>query len=150
SLCDPYIMGRLLNTFQAGFEGQGTNLRILNDIYFLLALYFLLKALYWVFHGPARVLERLVAFVVKANYKSNLFGVLVQLPLRWHRAHHSGESIDKVNRATTALSEFFADSFGVFCPLFSLIGVEIILYNTYQLAFWISLGTTAVALLLIA
>lgn len=150
SLCDPYVMGRLLNTFQAGFEGQGSNLRILNDIYFLLALYFFLKALYWAFHGPARVIERLVAFNIKANYKSKLFSVLVQLPLQWHRAHHSGESIDKVNRATTALSEFFADSFGVFCPLFSLIGVEIILYNTFPLAFWISLGTTAIALVIIA
>src|SRR6516225_11851867 len=106
SLCDPYIMGRLLNTFQAGFEGQGTNLRILNDIYFLLGLYFFLKALYWAFHGPARVIERLVAFNIKANYKSKLFSVLVQLPLKWHRAHHSGESIDQVNRATTSLSEF--------------------------------------------
>jgi ABC-type multidrug transport system fused ATPase/permease subunit len=150
SLCDPYIMGRLLNTFQAGFQGQGSNLRLLNDIYFLLALYFFLKALYWAFHGPARVIERLVAFNIKANYKSKLFSVLVQLPLKWHRAHHSGESIDQVNRATTSLSEFFADSFGVFCPLFSLVGVEIILYNTYPLAFWISLGTTAVALVLIA
>ena len=150
SLCDPYVMGRLLNTFQAGFEGQGTNLRILNDIYFLLGLYFFLKALFWAFHGPARVIERLVAFNIKANYKSKLFGVLVQLPLQWHRAHHSGESIEKVNRATTALSEFFADSFGVFCPLFSLVGVEVILYNTYPLAFWISLGTTGLALVVIA
>lgn len=149
SLCDPFVMGRLLNTFQAGFEGQGTNARILQDIYFLLVLYFVLKAGFWVFHGPARVIERLVAFSIKANFKSKLFSVLVQLPLQWHRGNHSGENIDKVNRATTALSDFFCDSFGVFCPLFSLIGVEIILYNFMPFAFWISLATTLLAVLLI-
>jgi ABC-type multidrug transport system fused ATPase/permease subunit len=146
TLCDPYVIGKLLNTVQAGIgHGPGARMEILHAIYFYLAFYLALKISFWLFHGPARVIERLVAFNIKANYKSKLFGVLMQLPVQWHREHHSGESIDKINRATTALSDFFGDSFGVFCPLLSLLGIEIVLYNFMPFAFWISVVTTAVA-----
>lgn len=147
SLGDPYVIGKLLNHVQSHLGGNQVKAghELLSGIYFYLGLYLVLKIAYWLFHGPARVLERLVAFNIKANYKSKLFSVIIQLPLQWHRQHHSGESIDKINRATNALAEFFADSFGVFCPLISLLGVEIILSHVAPSAFGISLVTTVIA-----
>jgi ATP-binding cassette subfamily B protein len=150
SLCDPYVIGKLVNTVQAGIgDGSDPRMEILHSIFFYLGLFLALKIGFWIFHGPARVIERLVAFNIKANYKGKLFGVLMQLPLQWHREHHSGESIDKINRATTALSDFFGDSFGVFCPLLSLLGIEMVLFTFMPFAFWISLTTTVFAFAII-
>ncbi len=147
SLCDPYIIGKLINSVQVdASSGNASKAQLLYDVYPYLWLYFAVKVGFWMCHGPGRVIERIVAFHIKANYKSELFSFVNQLPLQWHREHHSGESIDKINRATAALSEFFASSVDVCYAVFTLIGVEIILFRLMPVAGWFALGTTLVAL----
>ena len=46
--------------------------------------------------------------------------MLTDLPLQWHREHHSGDSIDKINRATNSLATYFDMTFEVLYMLFSL------------------------------
>ncbi|MCC7527541.1 MAG: ABC transporter ATP-binding protein [Candidatus Melainabacteria bacterium] len=125
-LAEPYIIGKLINCLQAGVTGAATGTakhdHLMDQVKFYLLIYFVTQVGFWVFHGPGRLLERFVAFNMKAAYKGKLFSTLTRLPLKWHREHHSGDSIDKVNRASNSLFEFFDTSFEIAYMFFRLIG----------------------------
>src|SRR5688572_9889477 len=96
---EPYLIGRMLNILQEGAtHATKSGAQIWTEVSWCLWLWFGIQFLFWLFHGPGRVLERYVAFHIGANYKKHLFGLVTELPLKWHRQHHSGESIDKINR----------------------------------------------------
>jgi len=143
SLSEPYVIGQILNNVQSGLTHNGS--AVWKSVSFYLLVYFALELSFWLFHGPGRVIERYVAFHIKANYKAHLFSLVTQLPLQWHREHHSGENIDKINRATNALSTFFDNSFEISYMLFRLIGAHIFLFCFMPYAGWVALGTTLVA-----
>jgi ABC-type multidrug transport system fused ATPase/permease subunit len=108
-------------------------------------LFFLLKLGFWVIHGPTRLLERYVAFQICFAYKAHMFRCVTSLPLKWQRQHHSGESIDKINRATNALSDFFQGSFDIVYMVCRLVGTLIILCYFMPLAALAVAITTVVA-----
>lgn len=101
--------------------------------------YLLLKLIEWSFHGPARVLERKLAFNLSRNFLQELYHQTLHLPVRWHQDHHSGATINRIRKAYEALKEFFQNGFLymyaiskfsfsfiamlVFSPLFGSIGV---------------------------
>ena len=145
SLAEPYVIGQLLNTVQQG----ASNPNIFNDVMFYLLVFLGLQITFWCFHGPARVLERLLAFNVRANYKKELFTFVTQLPVKWHKDHHSGENIDRINRASGALSEFVSNSFELIYTMLRLVGAHIILYFFLPQAAVISFIATILALSLI-
>ncbi len=68
-LAEPYIIGRLLNCVQtsatAGFKNPN---QLLHQMYFYIGLLFVTHIIFWVFHGPGRVIERNLAFRIKADY----------------------------------------------------------------------------------
>ena len=72
----------------------------------LLALTVGLGIVGWLFHGPARVTEMISAFTVRRNIQLDLLAKTTRLPLSWHQGHHSGETIDQVSRAASALADF--------------------------------------------
>jgi ATP-binding cassette subfamily B protein len=152
SLAEPYIIGQLLNSVQtniaAGAGHQATD-KLVHDIYLYLSLFFAIQFFAWVFHGPGRLIERFVAFHIKVNYKSTLFKMLTDLPLQWHREHHSGDSIDKINRATNSLATYFDMTFEVLYMLFRLIGTQVILFAFMPVAGWASILTTIVTFTMI-
>jgi ABC-type multidrug transport system fused ATPase/permease subunit len=98
-----------------------------------------LELLEWAFHGPARVMERRLAFNLSRNFLDELFHQTLHLPIGWHKDHHSGATINRIRKAYDALKTFFQDgfiylqalskfvfSFGAmlyFSPAFGLIGV---------------------------
>ncbi|WP_128548503.1 ABC transporter ATP-binding protein [Larkinella soli] len=98
-----------------------------------------LKVLEWCFHGPARVMERELAFNVSRNFLTELYHQTVHLPVSWHKDHHSGATINRIRKAYEALKNFFQSgftylhtimkclfSFGAmvyFSPVFGLVGV---------------------------
>ena len=100
-----------------------------------------LKVLEWAFHGPARVMERRLAFNLSRNFLHELYHQTLHLPVSWHKDHHSGATINRINKAYNALKSFFQSgftylhalskfvfSFGAmlyFSPLFGLIGVAL-------------------------
>jgi ABC-type multidrug transport system fused ATPase/permease subunit len=130
-LAEPYIIGKLINCIQAGVTGvaagQVPRDHLMDQVKWYLLIYFVTQVGFWVFHGPGRLLERFVAFNMKAAYKGKLFSTLTKLPLKWHREHHSGDSIDKVNRASNSLFEFYDTSFEIAYMFFRLIGSMIVL-----------------------
>jgi ABC-type multidrug transport system fused ATPase/permease subunit len=129
ALAEPYIVGRILNCVQTGASGTGKGSEpIFHQILFYLGLLLLTQIGFWVFHGPGRLIERFVAFHIKADYKTALFRMVTELPLQWHREHHSGDSIDKINKASKALQDFFDETFELSYMIFRFVGAQLILF----------------------
>lgn len=106
-----------------------------------------LRLLEWAFHGPARVMERELAFTVSRNFMDDLYFKVLHLPAKWHQDNHSGSTISKLQKAYNALRDFFQNgfiylhSFGkfvfsfsamlYFSPLFGGIGVLIGIFTVW-------------------
>jgi ATP-binding cassette, subfamily B, bacterial len=150
SLTEPYVVGKLLNSVQVNVRDSGSSAKLWHDVCFYATIYFLLELGFWLFHGPGRVIERIVAYHIRVNYKQHLMNLLTSMPLQWHRDHHSGESIDKVYRASEALSHFFENGYEVSYMLFRFIGAQIILFWFMPAASWMALGTTCVTVAIVS
>ncbi len=114
---DPLILAKLLNIIQ---EEGVTKQNIVFLILLAAALPFLRLA-FWIFHGPARVIERNNAFIVRANYKQYLVKGIIDLPLQWQNEHHSGDIIDKVDKASNSLSAYAGKTFIIIESVINLV-----------------------------
>jgi ATP-binding cassette, subfamily B, bacterial len=144
-LAEPYVIGQLLNAIQMHSKAPS---ELSQDIFNTLAIYFFLQVIFWAFHGPARYLEMFLGFHIKLNYRTALFRMVTSLPLAWHRQHHSGESIDKINRAANSLGAYFDDSFQVSYMVFRLLGAQVMLCCFLPAAGFAALTVTAIAVVL--
>lgn len=145
ALLEPYLLGLMLNEVQADLTA-GNNQQLLNHVLWYMSLFFMVKLGFWVIHGPTRLLERHIAFFIGYAYKSRMFEAVTSLPLKWQRQHHSGQSIDKINRATGALSDFFQGTFELVYMVCRLLGTLIILQFFMPLAALAVVITSAIAL----
>jgi ATP-binding cassette, subfamily B, bacterial len=103
------------------------------------AIYVLLKLTEWSLHGPARIMERKLAFDLSRNFLQERYHQALHLPVKWHQDHHSGSTINRLRKAYEALRSFFDGGFMYihalskflfsfvamvyFSPLFGTIGV---------------------------
>ncbi len=101
----PYTFGKSIDVLQHFSADK------LNQLLFWLLFGVLLHPLFWLFHGPARVVERNVALKIQQSFMRMLYQKLTQLPLKWHQDHHSGDIITRINRACTALKKFAEEQF---------------------------------------
>lgn len=122
-------------------EIQQKGAAVIDTAWLYVGGFLLLRLIEWAFHGPARVMERKLAFNVSKNFLDDLYQKVLQLPLEWHQDHHSGSTINKLRKAYEALRDFFQQgfiylysfgkfvfSFGAmlyFSPLFGSIGVAL-------------------------
>ena len=132
---NPLFYGWFINELQK----QGTD-ALLNGWIYVVG-FLLLRLVEWAFHGPARVMERDLAFHVSKNFMEDLYSRVLHLPAKWHQDNHSGSTISKLQKAYLGLRDFFQNgfiylhSFGkfifsfaamlYFSPLFGSIGVAI-------------------------
>lgn len=109
--------------------------------WFYVGGFLVLRLVEWMFHGPARVMERELAFNLSRNFVDDLYSKVLHLPAKWHQDNHSGATISKIQKAYLGLRDFFQNgfiylhsfgkfvfSFGAmlyFSPLFGAIGVAI-------------------------
>ncbi len=114
---EPLLIGTVLNIVQV----QGIHDANLVYILGLFSLFLLKEVVFWSFHGPARVIESENAFVVKANYKKYLLAGTMAMPIEWHTDHHSGDTIDKIEKGTTALFSFSESAFQVIQGIIGLV-----------------------------
>jgi ABC-type multidrug transport system fused ATPase/permease subunit len=114
----PWVWSRVIDVVQK----EGINPASLHHLLWLLVVPIVIQVVFWSIHGPARVLERINAFRVRANYRKYLLQGIMTLPLEWHASHHSGDSIDKVEKGATALYEFSATSFEIVYALVQFAG----------------------------
>jgi ATP-binding cassette, subfamily B, bacterial len=138
---NPLFYGWFVNTLQKG----GPDALMSGWVY--VAGFLGLRLVEWCFHGPARVMERKLAFNVSRNYMEDLYHRVLHLPVKWHQDHHSGSTISKLQKAYNALRDFFQNgfiylhSFGkfifsfsamlYFSPLFGAIGVVIGIFTVW-------------------
>ena len=99
---EPLIVAKLLNTIQE----MGITESSFPIIIKIVALFIALEIGFWLFFGPSRVIERKNAFLVRANYKKYLLDGILHLSPAWHTDHHSGDTIDKIEKSTNALYEY--------------------------------------------
>ncbi|MEK7213820.1 MAG: ABC transporter ATP-binding protein [Patescibacteria group bacterium] len=113
----PLILAKVMDILQR--EGiTHANITFLCE---LLLATLVLDFLFWTFHGPARVIERVNGFKAKSNYRKHLLKGVMTLPLEWHCDHHSGDTIDKIEKGTIALYAFSVDSFEIIAAVVQLI-----------------------------
>lgn len=102
----PLVMAELMNNLQV-LSGAA----LATESKRLLLNYVLLGFLFWFLHWPGRVLEVAIAFKVKHAFQDWLMKRVTNLPMSWHREHHSGSIIDGIARAVLAVGEFCEGGF---------------------------------------
>lgn len=101
----PYAFGRTIDVLQ-NFQPS----RLWEVIYWL-GFGVVVLLLFWLFHGPARIIERKVALKIQQAFRLNIYEQLTRLPLSWHQNHHSGNIITRLNRASLGLRNFAENQF---------------------------------------
>ena len=96
----PYAFSRIVNALQLNNEN------LFNTVMRWLAVYFGCFCIFEICHRSARYFERWVAFRNKKRFICSMYDHLQSLPLEWHAENHSGNVIDRVNRAANALQSF--------------------------------------------
>lgn len=119
---EPYVMGRIMTTLQLWGDEQ------MNQIITLLVILWWLPLIERIFRGMARLWQEDSKFEITKAFRLHLFKVVTSLSLSWHSDHHSGETIDKVNKASDALQEFAGNTYmyiGVFLTFLTSISMLI-------------------------
>lgn len=101
----PIIWGVFINRLQ--LEGSD----VLRDAWLYVGAYMLVRLSNWIFHGIGRVMERTLAFNIGRNYLYSLYHKAMHLPVRWHKDHHSGQTISRIQKAHAALRNFYDGGF---------------------------------------
>ena len=100
-----------------------------------------LKLAQWCLHGPARMMERTLAFRLSRNFLQERYHQVLHLPVKWQQDHHSGATINRIRKAYEALREFFDRGFMYIYAL-----TKFILSVIAMLYFSPLFGTLAVAM----
>ena len=94
SLLHPLLIGLIFNSIQ---ETITSNAELMH-LFFMISLLLVLTLGFWIFHGSARLIEQRTGFFVHRNYTTSKINKVLELPMKWHKDHHSGDTIDKINR----------------------------------------------------
>jgi len=128
-LLEPLVVAKTLNIIQT----EGITSDNIYRIGLLLSLFLVLTLAFWSLHGPARVIETVNAFKIGANYKKYLINGVMALPLEWHTDHHSGDTIDKIEKGSDALHNFSENTFEIIEIVTRLTGsyIALIYFNVH-------------------
>lgn len=140
----PWLFGCAVNALQTqGADG------VRRAGWFLLAMLAAAMAA-WALHGPARILERRTALFARERLADALFGRLVSLPLRWHERHHSGETLHRLQKTTSALFGFAQNQFIYLQNMVSIVGPIVALVAVSAITGGAALvGYTIIAIILV-
>jgi ATP-binding cassette subfamily B protein len=104
---------------------------------------------FWMFHGPARVMENASAFHARINFADRLFRIVTSLPVQWHKDHHSGEVINRMRKSTGALYSFLSDGFQLIEMMMRLVGSVIALFLLFPIAGFIAIAICVLAVVVV-
>lgn len=119
----PLVIAKVFNIIQE----TGINSNNIHTIILYFGIFVLLSFGFWIFHGPARYVERRNGFLVRTNYKMFLINGTMDLSANWHTNHHSGDTIDKIEKGTKALFEYGSNTYEVIEAVFRLVSSYIAL-----------------------
>jgi ABC-type multidrug transport system fused ATPase/permease subunit len=113
--CYPILWGVFVNAIQI----QGTD--VLKSAWIYALAYLGLRLIDWSFHGPARLMERELAFNMSRNFLQEMYHKVLHLPVTWHQDHHSGATINRIRKSYEALRDFFQRGFEYLQAFFKFI-----------------------------
>lgn len=127
SFVEPLVIARMLNIVQE----QGITQSSFHSLLLYLGMLVLITIGFWAFHGPARVIENKNAFWVRAHYKKYLVDGVMAFPMQWHTDHHSGDTIDKIEKGTTALFNYSGNTYMVIQSMVRLVSsyIALVFFN---------------------
>lgn len=124
SLMNPLVIGWIFNSIQQTISSDAE----LKKLIFMIFLLLILNLGFWIFHGSARIFEQITGFYIHRNYTNNKIFKVLELPVKWHKDNHTGDTIDKVNRGREALYSFSMNTFDIFQAVLNIFGSLIILF----------------------
>jgi len=123
-LLNPLVIGLVFNSIQKEIMSQAQLWSLIR----LISLLFILTLTFTAIHIIARYHEQKTGFLVGRNYTNRKIRKLLELPISWHKDHHSGSTIDKISKGGTSLQNFAKHStFQVVYAVINLLGSVIIL-----------------------
>jgi len=135
----PVTLAQIINTAQKGGPDAFRNALLWSAAYGAITFAF------WSLHGPARVIERRTAFLIYRNFVTCLYRKVTEMPLRWHQDHHSGSTINRVNKAGRALFGFGSSQFVI---LQTAVRFSVSLCVLLWLSWWVALVSFLVSALI--
>ena len=124
SLMHPLLIGIIFNSIQEEITTNAQMFELIKLIFLIL----IIEIGFWIFHGFGRVIEELNAFHVYKNYKNEKIRRVLALPLKWHKDHHSGDTIDKLEKGSSAISSYSSNvTYQLVYAVMGLFGSVIIL-----------------------
>jgi len=124
-IMEPLVIGLIFIKVQQ----QITSYAELKSLIWMIFLIFAISIGFWTFHGTARVMQQRTGFFVNRNYINSKLSKVFDLPVKWHKDHHSGDTIDKINRGAGAISTFSRDvSYEIYYAIINIVGSVIILF----------------------
>lgn len=141
---NPLLLGWFVNKAQNDTEKIGQYALM------YIGCYVIMKVSEWCFHGPARIMERTLAFDLSKNFVQEKFHQTLHLNAKWHQDNHSGATINRIQKAYGALRGFFDSGFTfvhtfskfifsvtailIFSPLFGSIAVAVGLFTIFVIS----------------
>lgn len=121
-LLQPIVIGEIFNEIQFA-QPTGQVAYVARGVILLIVI----NIVAWIFHGTSRVVENRNAFLIRKNYRQTMFERVMELPTSWHKDHHSGDTIDKINKASDKLYDFSSELFFIGQNIIGLFASIIIL-----------------------
>jgi len=105
ALATPLIFAQILNIIQKGGP------HLFHDITLLMFLWVLAFTWDSSLHRFGQILVCQVSYTVYRAFINRQYQKVMSLPLQWHTNHHSGDTINRINTAGTALREFTEEQY---------------------------------------
>ena len=123
-LMTTYVVGLIFNAIQQTVSSDAQ----LKKVIILISLLLIIKISFWLFHGIGRIIEQLTGFRVHRSYTNNKINKVLELPVKWHKDNHSGDTIDKINRGRDSIESFSSNyTFDLIYTVLDIFGSLIIL-----------------------
>ena len=124
ALMNPLVIGWIFNSIQQTISSEAELKKLLMMILLLLGL----NIGFWIFHGTGRVWEQITAFYVHRNYTDRKIFKVLELPVKWHKDNHTGDTIDKINRGREAIAVFSEVTYDLLSAFLNIFGSLLILF----------------------
>jgi ABC-type multidrug transport system fused ATPase/permease subunit len=96
---------------------QNDPARVMHFTLLFVAGYVGLKFTEWCLHGPGRIMERTLAFHLSRNFLREKYHQVLHVNAKWHQDHHSGATINRIQKGYDGLRNFFDRGFTFFYTL---------------------------------
>ncbi|MBS3094681.1 ABC transporter ATP-binding protein [Candidatus Pacearchaeota archaeon] len=136
-LLTPLVIGSIFNSIQSTIGSNQEFKKLIFLIFLLLGI----ELIFWMFHGTARVFEGITGFYVHRNYTNDKISKILELPVKWHKDNHSGNTIDKINRGRNSLANFSQDY------TYRLVYVLVRIFASLVILFFVDFKIAAFALI---